>query len=640
MGTNLSKLKRDELTKKINHIRSFIEHHEQDGNSNELLRYINEIEKDIKGKKYGLVFEEHIEKIDSILEEHTPVLIEEKELFLDNGGQMNFLIEGDNLAALNLLNKTLKEEIDFIYIDPPYNTGNKDFIYDDIFVSKEDAFKHSKWLSFMEKRLSMAKKLLSKDGFIAISIDELEFHGLKLLCDDVFGDKNFIGEFVWKARSGKGGTDTFISMQHEYILCYAKDKNQVNFRPDISITTKEQKEGLRQWGQGVYREDRKTMFFPIFYKEGEFKLPTVEEVGQLLKNDEFDDVYLNELNNKYENEGYEAILPYIENEYGRWRKGYTGIQELIDDKLLSVEGSVGNRIIKKIIPPGRETEMAVDSLLLKVGSASTGTAEIKELFNKKVFDTTKPLDLVKYLIDLATYNKDEAIILDFFAGSGTTGDAVLQINKALNKNLRFVLCTNNQGNICRDITYPRIVKRSKGYSFKGKKKEVLYEKKLNVTLLKRADKVLKEIDKIKEEQNGNYDKFETKVDDNTLRLIGNKTIDGSIDGIGGSLKYFKINYVPVIDRLYYEYADKLLQHVQELVELENGINLTNKREFAIILDDDDLEIFIKHYDKDNEFNTIYIGHDVLPSSEQEAFFREHNLKVNIIPDYYYKELRG
>lgn len=148
--------------------------------------------KDVNGKKYGLVFEEHREEIDEVLDTHTPVLTEDKDLFIDNGGQMNFIIEGDNLASLKLLEKTHKGKIDLIYIDPPYNTGNKDFVYDDKFVVSEDGFRHSKYASFLKKRLEAMRKLLSSQGYICISIDDNEQPDIRFICDEVFGESNFI----------------------------------------------------------------------------------------------------------------------------------------------------------------------------------------------------------------------------------------------------------------------------------------------------------------------------------------------------------------------------------------------------------------------------------------------------------------
>lgn len=191
MSTNISKQHREDLLDKIRQIRTYIAATPQDKNTGNLLQYLDELTKDIKGKKYGLVFEQHHEHIDEILETHTPVLTELPDLFIDNGGEMNFLIEGDNLAALHLLEKTHKGKIDLIYIDPPYNTGNEDFIYDDCYVDNDDTYKHSKWLSFMESRLKIAKKLLSERGFIFISIDDNEAAQLKSLCDELFGDINY-----------------------------------------------------------------------------------------------------------------------------------------------------------------------------------------------------------------------------------------------------------------------------------------------------------------------------------------------------------------------------------------------------------------------------------------------------------------
>lgn len=165
---NISKQKRDDLIAKIGKIRTYISSAPQDENTGNLLSYLSELEKDVNGKKYGLVFEEHREEIDEVLATHTPVLSEEKDLFIDNGGNMNFLIEGDNLASLKLLEKTHRGKVDLIYIDPPYNRGKNDFIYDDCYVDTEDGFRHSKWSSFMSKRLQIARSLLTEQGVIFV----------------------------------------------------------------------------------------------------------------------------------------------------------------------------------------------------------------------------------------------------------------------------------------------------------------------------------------------------------------------------------------------------------------------------------------------------------------------------------------
>ena len=215
MSTNISKKKRDDLLDKIKQIRAFIAAAPQDENTGNLLAYLSELEKDVNGKKYGLVFEEHREEIDEVLDTHTPVLTEEADLFIDHGGQMNFLLEGDNLAALKLLEKTHRGKIDLIYIDPPYNTGNKDFIYDDAFVDKTDGFIHSKWISFMNERLKMARHLLSPQGALVISIGYQEIHNLNLLCQDIFFDRQIVTVTV---QTSGGKPNGGFNYTQEYLL--------------------------------------------------------------------------------------------------------------------------------------------------------------------------------------------------------------------------------------------------------------------------------------------------------------------------------------------------------------------------------------------------------------------------------------
>ena len=219
MSTNISKQKREDLLNKIKEIRTFISAAPQDENTGNLLSYLSDLEKDVNGKKYGLVFEEHREEIDEVLDTHTPVLTEEKDLFIDNGGQMNFLLEGDNLASLRLLEKTHKGKIDLIYIDPPYNTMNNGFTYSDALVDNGDNYRHSKWTSFMKHRLELARTLLSPTGCIFISIDDNEFAALKLSCDEVFGWQNFVTTCMWQKIHSIKNDAKYISVNY---LCICK----------------------------------------------------------------------------------------------------------------------------------------------------------------------------------------------------------------------------------------------------------------------------------------------------------------------------------------------------------------------------------------------------------------------------------
>jgi len=248
------------------------------------------IEKEIGTKKFGLVFEEHREDIDDTLETHTPVLSENKKLFIDNGGQVNFLIEGDNLAALQLLLKTHKGKIDVIYIDPPYNTLNEGFTYSDKLVDKNDTFRHSKWLSFIDKRLNIAKHILSKKGAIFISIDDNEVGALRLLCDEIFGSQNFVANIIWEKKFSPQNDAKWLSDSHDHILLYAKDKE--NWQPNLLQRTSaadsryknpdNDPRGLWASSDFTVKTPSDAYIYPITTPSGRIVMPQKAEVGQRL----------------------------------------------------------------------------------------------------------------------------------------------------------------------------------------------------------------------------------------------------------------------------------------------------------------------------------------------------------------------
>ena len=216
---NLSKIRRDKM---IQFLETLKEQHSDD----ESLIAINQIEKELVSKRYGLVWEEHEENVDVMMRDNIPVFTEvpEREITEAPGERYNFLLEGDNLHSLHLLEKTHKGKIDVIYIDPPYNTGNKDFKYGDAFVDINDGYKHSKWISFMEKRISIAKNLLLEDGIIFVSIDDNEQAQLRLILDSILGEQNFISQLIWQKKKGGGNDSRHVATEHEYVLVYAKNK--------------------------------------------------------------------------------------------------------------------------------------------------------------------------------------------------------------------------------------------------------------------------------------------------------------------------------------------------------------------------------------------------------------------------------
>jgi len=214
---NLSQIKRERMMAFLQKIKD--EHRDDD----EMLIALGEIESELNAKKYGLVWEQHEEAVDVMMQDNIPVFTEvaEKEIVAAPGEGFNFILEGDNLHSLRLLEKTHKGRIDLIYIDPPYNTGNKDFVYDDAFVDKTDLFSHSKWLSFMDKRLRVARRLLSDRGVIFISIDDNEQAPLKMLCDEIFGVSCFVADISWQRTYSARNDSKGIVTEVEHLLVYS-----------------------------------------------------------------------------------------------------------------------------------------------------------------------------------------------------------------------------------------------------------------------------------------------------------------------------------------------------------------------------------------------------------------------------------
>ena len=271
-----------------------------------------------ENKTYGLVWEDKPEDVEERLRDELPILTEVPERAIiseDKDAPNHILIEGDNLEALATLAYTHEGKIDIIYIDPPYNTGNNDFIYNDSYVDKEDSYRHSKWLSFMSRRLRIAKKLLSDYGVIFISIDDNEQADLKILCDSIFMPSNFCGQFIWRKKSGGGQTDRYFVTEHEYILVY-QATNKFCWK-DIQIEKSrknykyQDEKGsynlikLEKWGSSAHKEDRPSMYFPI-------------------KNPDGEDFY--------------PVAP--DGKAGRWRVGVKKMQTLIKDNLIEWKNGI------------------------------------------------------------------------------------------------------------------------------------------------------------------------------------------------------------------------------------------------------------------------------------------------------------
>ena len=413
-----------------------------DKEKTDLINFLNE------SKTYGLVWENKTEDIEEKLREELPVLVERNDekikpiISKDPNAPNHIIIEGDNLAALTDLSYTHAGKIDVIYIDPPYNTGNKDFIYNDSYVDKEDSYRHSKWLSFMNRRLKIAKKLLSERGVIFISIDDNEVGNLTLLCNDkdLFGEQNHVTTICRQVIKG-GSRAANIKTVHDYVLVYSKrfdsmnpftgeEKEQITL--DLSDGKGSYTKGreLNKWGAGSRREDSPSMWYPIPGPDGKEVFPI-------------------------RNDGSE----------GRWRWGKKKLLKAVSENdVIFEKRNNGTYVVYEKVRAQKSTNKQFTSWFNDDYINAKGSEAVKSIFNTlmSVFTYAKPIELIKDLVFMSNFQK--GIILDFFAGSGTTLHATMQLNKEDGGKRTCILCTNNENNICEDVTYERNKRVIKGYT--------------------------------------------------------------------------------------------------------------------------------------------------------------------------------
>lgn len=583
---NLSQMKRQRMMAFLSQIKE--EHKDDDA----MLIALGEIESELNAKKYGLVWEEHEEAVDVMMRTHIPVFSEvvDKEITFVPGGAYNFLLEGDNLHSLKLLEKTHKGKIDVIYIDPPYNRGKKDdFVYEDNYVVAEDGFRHSKWLSFMGERLKYAYSLLSDTGVIFISIDENEFAQLKLLCDEIFGEKAFIECIVWNKRVPKN--DKGIGNIHEYIMLYARD-------PDFKYKFMMVKEGLEQIEDLIHDCKKKHLSIE----------ETEKRLKKLYKKENFDRAITlyNAVDENYRIWGkinmswpngntfgprYDVLHPITKKPVQvpdrGWRWSYDTFKSVVDYSH-TVERFDGSYMCggiwfskdENMQPSSIKYLDEVNRMLLRsiISIKSDGGIELEKFFGQKsTFAYPKSVSLIKLLLDSITYENKKAIILDFFSGSGTTAQAVLELNAEDGGTRSFILCTNNENSICENVTYPRI-----------------------------------------------------------KTVITGKRADGTSysDGLAANLKYYRTDFVAKDE----EYlSDALLEHIAEMIQLEHGVKLDG-HSYIMVLDDNEADALTAHWSDYPDVKALYVSKNVLFTTEQNDLLK--NVEIHIIPDYYFNfELR-
>ena len=420
----------------------------------------------LEKQRYGLVWEDKPEEIADQCERELPVLTEDKtkEIVKDHSKPTNFIFEGDNYHTLYTLNFTHKRKIDIIYIDPPYNTGKEnEWKYNDRFVDKNDKFRHSKWLSFISKRVRLSRNLLKDDGVLFFSIGQEELANSILLLNNIFNENNQLG-IVSRISKTAGDKGNHFAPSVDYILVYARNKAQVNnFVDGVNEKLYKKIETIGKRKGEKYRDDialyqssldiRPNQRYFIKCPDGSFVIPPGISMPPEKK------------------EGSKAVP--IKND-GVWRwsfdDGFKNNKELIVFKktkkspLLDQDGNKAKwNLYTKSYLTDREEKGTKPRNIFTEFINRKGADLIKQMNIE--FEYSKPVELIEYLIKITDKHKDIKV-LDYFAGSGTTGQAVIELNERDNGNRQFILCTNNENQICEEVTYPRIKKVIEGYNDK------------------------------------------------------------------------------------------------------------------------------------------------------------------------------
>jgi len=436
---------------------------------NNLQKKVAELESQIRKLKknnLGLVFENKEEDVVEQSKTKVPVLKEvvKNRIDLDEAHPNNLMIEGDNYLALSVLNYTHKKSIDLIYIDPPYNTGAKDWKYNNDYVDSEDTYRHSKWLSFMRHRLNLAKELLKEDGFIVCAIDHNELFTLGVLMDKIFGEQNRIGIVSVVHKPEGRNQEKFFGTSNEFMLVYARNINKADFNKTVLDEELQERfdcedefgsyrlKNFIRLTDGKYslRENKPHFFYSIYVSKDLNKFSLVKK------------------------DGFSEVTPTTDKGVERtWKTTKETFIKLANKRDIVAKNEDGRLVLYEKL---REDQVIKTHWIKKEYHAyHFGTKVLEEILGSaKQFDFPKSIHLIIDIVKLIT--KKDAVVLDFFAGSGTTGHAVLEMNKIDGGNRKFIVCTNNENNnggkggIAQSVCYPRIKSVIKGYRNKKSEK--------------------------------------------------------------------------------------------------------------------------------------------------------------------------
>ena len=443
----------------------------------------------------------------------------------------NLIVQGDNLHGLKSLMPLYGGTVDCVFIDPPYNTGNENWSYNDNVnapqikewlaanpINSEDQLRHDKWCAMMFPRLRLLHELLADTGSFWMTIDDGEAHRAKLMLDEIFGEDNFVANVVWQKKYTTASDAKGIPSSHDHILIFQKSNL---FERKLLPRTEKQDKAYKNDsgdGRGLWRPDNllvksfsESMVFPI----------------------------------KNPNTGKNYFPP-----KGKcWRANKETVATwLKETKIFFGKDGKGSPQLKRYLS---EVQQGIVSSswwsYTSAGHNDESKREIGAIFDTEtLFDTPKPVRLIGKILDLAL--PQDGIILDSFAGSGTTAHAVLAANKRDDGNRRFIL-VEMEDHIANDVTAERVRRVIKGYGFTGTQKTELYRQKLNWTSLKKTDEWVSVIDKLERQQGATYDTIKKEVKNNELIVTGEKKVTDTTEGLGGSFTFCTLGEALELDAI-------------------------------------------------------------------------------------------
>lgn len=667
---NLSKIKRERMME-------FLEILKSQHTDDESVRAFNEIENHLREKKYGLVWEEHTEHVDEMLEEYIPVFCEDtkRRICKDASLPFNFIIEGDNLQALYLLAKTHCGTVDCIYIDPPYNTGAKDWKYNNDYVDENDAYRHSKWLSMMQRRLALARRLLNpKDSLLMITIDDNELCTLKLLVESLFPNNpiqmvDMVINPKGKARVGR------LSQVDEYLLLvFLGDAKTI---PEKSLVLGEEirwpylrrsdVESARGTTKGGVQQ-----FYPIYVDD---RTQKIVKIGKALTPEQ-------SLSDSEEIEGTKAVFPIREDgKHMNW--GLTGdslqyalnngcvrvtkssnpnqvynfsyvtipsIRKALDGTyIISGEREDGTKIVT--LPTGKESQRTTAWKKTAYDANAYGTKFISHMLKDKRFSFPKSIYSVYDALKIYLEYKQSAKVVDFFAGSGTTMHAVNLLNAIDGGRRTCIMVTNNEVSeseqqdltqrglkpgddawdalgIARHVTWPRTFCSIQGCDVSGKKLTGDYGVEIETYSEDDEAEVVSKITG-KPTKKKVYKKTKVQAYPELARIKKSS-------GFVANVKYYKCDWTP---RKPEEYllSNALCLHIKEMIELQNAIEIDNIRNVLILNRDDFRRIIInpKIY---SQIERIWINQNMIMNAEELKLLDAKSFRY-IPREFFGQELR-